>query len=129
MFDHDVKKLVAEYREMPSTGTSTGSDAQDANFADAMGRWQHAPDKDTVFAILQSAKDLVRQKAGLGATYDSPPKALDPADVRAINRYADRPITPDSPYVTGGLTPGTVRKGYTYMGGAPNDPASWRRAQ
>lgn len=101
MFDHDIEKMVAEYREMPSTGASQGSDAQDLTFKNAMGKWQSAPDADTAFAILQSAKDLVRQKAGLGKTFDLPRAALDPKDVNAINRYAETPITKDSPYVTG----------------------------
>ena len=125
---HDIEKLVALYREMPSTGNSTGSDAQDANFKDAMGQWITAPDANTGFAILQSAKDLVRAKSGLPKDFDIPHTPLDPRDVDSINTYAEKPITPDSPYVTGGLRVGTVRKGYVYQGGPPGDAASWQKA-
>lgn len=125
---HDIEKLVALYREMPSTGNSAGSDAQDANFKDAMGQWITAPDASTGFAILQSAKDLVRAKSGLPKDFDIPHTPLDPRDVESINTYAEKPITPDSPYVTGGLKVGTVRKGYVYQGGPPADPASWQKA-
>lgn len=125
---HDIEKLVALYREMPSTGNSAGSDAQDANFKDAMGQWITAPDASTGFAILQSAKDLVRAKSGLPRDFDIPHTPLDPRDVESINTYAEKPITPDSPYVTGGLKIGTVRKGYVYQGGPPADPTSWQRA-
>ena len=128
MFEHDIDKLTAEYREMPSTGASSGSDAQDAIFKSAMGKWQSAPDPDTAFAILQSAKDLVRQKSGLSANFDLPRKPLDPLDVTDINRYASTPITKDSPYVTGGLKVGTFHKGYIYQGGPAGDPASWQKA-
>lgn len=125
---HDIEKLVALYREMPSTGAGSGSDAQDANFKDAMGQWITAPDPQTAFAILQSAKDLIRAKSGLPREFNIPHTPLDPRDVESINTYAEKPITPDSPYVTGGLKVGTVRKGYVYQGGSPADPASWQRA-
>lgn len=127
LLHHDIEKLVALYREMPSTGAGQGTDAQDANFKDAMGKWISSPDPQTAFAILQSAKDLVRTKSGLPRDFDLPHTPLDPRDVDAVNHYAATPITPDSPYVTGGLKVGAVKKGYTYLGGAPSDPASWRR--
>lgn len=101
---HDIEKLVALYREMPSTGSSGGSDAQDANFKDAMGKWIESPDPDTALAILQSAKGLVRNKSGLPHDFDVPRRPLDPTDIAAINHYAQVPITPDSPYATGVAT-------------------------
>lgn len=96
---HDIEKLVALYREMPSTGSGTGSDAQDTNFKDAMGQWLSAPDSDTALAIRHSAKDLIRAKSGLDYNFDTTPRPLDYADIAAINRYAKNPITEDSPYV------------------------------
>lgn len=98
LMHHDIEKLVALYREMPSSGKGTGSDAQDANFADAMGKWMKSPDPQTAFAVLQSAKGLIRSKGGLSHDFDLPRQPLHPRDVASINTYAKRPIGPDSPY-------------------------------
>lgn len=99
LMHHDIEKLVALYREMPSAGKGTGSDAQDANFKDAMGKWMESPDPKSAFAVLQSAKGLIRSKGGLSHDFDLPRQPLDPRDVASINTYAKRPIGPDSPYV------------------------------
>lgn len=101
LLHHDIEKLTALYREMPSTGSGTGSDAQDKNFKDAMGQWITEPDPDSAFAVLRSAKDLIRAKSGLPSDWDLPRQPLKPEDIAAINHYAATPITPDSPYVTG----------------------------
>lgn len=99
LMDHDIHKLTALYREMPSSGRGAGSDAQDANFMEAMGAARKADTPEAFFAIMQSAKQLVRDKAGLPHEYDLPRAPLHPTDVALINRYAQtKPIRPGSPY-------------------------------
>lgn len=101
MMEHDISKLTALYREMPSTGKGGGSDAQDANFKNAMGEFMKAKTPEQFFAILQSAKGLIRAKGGLSHDFDMPYKPMHPSDVLAVNQYAARPVTENSPYVTG----------------------------
>lgn len=98
MLHHDVGRLVALYREMPSSGKGAGSDAQDANFKEAIGHWMAAPDPESAMAILQSAKNLIKDKAGLPYEFDTEGRPLDPKDVAAINRYAKRKIDAKSKY-------------------------------
>lgn len=101
LLSHDIAKLTALYREMPSSGRGSGSDAQDANFKEAMGEFVKAKTPEQYFAIMQSAKQLIRDKAGLPHDFDLPYAPLHPADVAAVSQYASRPIGSDSPYVTG----------------------------
>ncbi len=99
LMDHDIHKLTALYREMPSSGRGAGSDAQDANFMEAMGAARKAQTPEAFFAIMQSAKQLVRDKAGLPHNFDLPRAPLHPTDVAVINRYATaKPIRPGSKY-------------------------------
>lgn len=127
LLNHDIKKLAGLYRDIPGGVGGQGTDSQDTRFEKAMGEWISAPDPDTAFAILQSAKEMIRAKGGLPGEFDTPKQPLSAADIAAINHYAATPITPDSPFVSGGLKVGTVRKGYAYQGGIPGDPASWKK--
>lgn len=100
IMNHDIHKLTALYREMPSSGKGSGSDAQDATFFEAMGAAQKAQSPEAFFAIMQSAKQLVRDKAGLPHAFDLRRAPLHPTDVVAINKYAgSKPITEGSPYM------------------------------
>lgn len=101
LLSHDIAKLTALYREMPSSGKGSGSDAQDANFKEAMGEFMKAKTPEQYFAIMQSAKQLIRDKAGLPHDFDLPYSSLHPADVLAVNQYASVPMKDDSPYITG----------------------------
>ncbi len=127
LLHHDIEKLAGLYRDLPSAQGGSGTDAQDANFKSAMGKWLESPDPDNALAVLASAKDMIRTKGGLAHDFEAPSHPLRPEDVAAINRYAQVPIDSNSPFVTGGLKLGEVRKGYRYLGGPPDDPASWRR--
>jgi hypothetical protein len=131
LMDHDIDKLTALYREMPSSGKSAGSDAQDATFKEAMGAARRASSPEAFFAIMQSAKQLVRDKAGLAHDYDIPHRPLDKRDIETINKYAppDKKIGPDSPYVVGALKRGEIRDGYRYKGGHPSERESWEKVQ
>ena len=102
--DHDIHKLTSLYREMPSSGGSGGgSDSQDANFLNAMGEARRAKSPESFFAIMQSAKQLIRDKGGLPHGFELPPEPLNTKDIAAINRYAahGNQITMQSPYAKG----------------------------
>lgn len=101
LMSHDIAKLTALYREMPSSGKGSGSDAQDANFKEAMGEFVKAKTPEQFFAIMQSAKQLIRDKAGLSHDFDLPYMPLHPADVLAVNQYASKPMAETSHYITG----------------------------
>jgi hypothetical protein len=98
MLHHDIGRLVALYREMPSSGKGAGTDAQDANFKEAIGHWLAAPDPESAMAILQSAQNLIKDKGGLPYEFNTEERPLDPKDVAAINRYAKRKIDAKSKY-------------------------------
>lgn len=98
MLHHDIGRLVALYREMPSSGKGTGSDAQDANFQNAIGHWMKSPSPEGAMAILQSAKNLIKDKGGLPYEFDTEARPLDVKDIAAINKYAKRKIDAKSKY-------------------------------
>jgi len=101
MLEHDIAKMTALYREMPGSSKGSGSDAQDANFKEAMGEFIKAKTPTQALAILQSAKQLIRDKGGLPHGFELPPRPMHPRDVAAVREYATTPMGDDSPYVTG----------------------------
>lgn len=98
MLHHDIGRLVALYREMPSSGKGTGSDAQDANFQNAIGHWMKSPSPEGAMAILESAKNLIKDKGGLPYEFDTESRPLSVKDIAAINKYAKRKIDAQSKY-------------------------------
>lgn len=132
LLSHDIEKLATLYRQIPGAGPGGQmTDMQVQLFKDAIGKWMEARSPETAFAVLGSAKDLIRANSGLSPSYNAPQRPLSEEDVLAINKHATKPMAMDDARVTGvpGLHIGSVVNGYKFLGGNYDRPKNWEKAQ
>ena len=86
--NHDVNALTALYNNIPGPKGPT-TDAANATFNAAVGEWREARDPDTMFAIMERMRDLIRAKANLPPDYTSPPQPIDAHQVKMLERYRE----------------------------------------
>lgn len=135
LLTHDIDKLTNLYRQIPGTGPGgVITDQQAEVFKDAIGQWMQERSAPGAWAVISSAKDMIRAQAGLSPNYDAPQRPLAEEDVAAINEHASQPMAWDDPRVTGvpGLHIGQVVNGYKFLGGnavGPHAAKNWEKVQ